>query len=932
MVIQHNLKSLNAWRNTNSNNSKVSKNLEKLSSGLNINRAADDAAGLAISEKMRGQIRGLAQGSKNIKDGISLINTADGYLNEMTAITQRIRELAVQASNGTYDDDDRLQIQKEIDHLVTEVDEMTSSAEFNGIKLFRGEVGEILYAPSEFETITPMDPAYIYANEEFGALGDVRIMNGTQAEQTVSAGNTQLAALNAGPDFPKEGVFIIRVGIPGPPAATRDAVLDFGELNGPGSVLNGDFNLDNFREFFMGVDTGTTDPVTGNTVYAGGAFSDWINAGEMSFEVTDAGAISVKTTGLGGSQANVTIGATSSVPTGKILANSAIFGATAYNTTYTSGYNLTGVSSALLTVPLTATTHPITEAQLWSLIPDSTVFTFQVQEYTWYDPTPTYPNGRWGSPSSVVATQSYTKAEIGGTTLAQANSNLSSLAAAHPDFNSFSIGASSFVDRDGQVRIYLSNSSSRNTALYPEESGKPTGKYTQGANWLYSTGYAYEAMSSATAAAVNTDFPVVTSNYPIKVSDEIGTLEIKISNIQNNSATKNATIVINFSDNTIRSGTADGAVLETFTAANENDVADMVAKLNLALNRSEFQPVPARVFPEAGAANSIPYPVGQASIVTVNGESRLRITGAERMFRIDIAEKQSDRPMFFNTRTVTNGTNQPHILQIDGTPSVNITIAPGDYGTDINEFVARNKSAFQPHYILRADDSGKSLVIESVGKGNTIDVRNIQFISPSPTNPSNLLGLLGFDSPIYDSSNWFVDGVSHPSYQAELPRTVIGVEMAAEPLWIQGGANRGEGLYILLPYLSASRLQFTAYEIPEAAEDAGLTYDTSGKIQGGLSVVSVEEANSVINTVDNALKIITTERVNFGATSNALEYMMSYVDNTRENLTAAESSIRDLDMAKEMMEFTKNNILTQAAQSMLAQANQLPQGVLSLLR
>jgi flagellin len=112
--------------------------MEKLSSGLQINKAGDDSANLAISEKMRSQIRGLNQASKNISNGVSFIQTTEGYLDETTSILQRIRELAVQASNGVYSDEDRMQIQVEVSQLVAEVDRIASSAQFNGMNMLTG--------------------------------------------------------------------------------------------------------------------------------------------------------------------------------------------------------------------------------------------------------------------------------------------------------------------------------------------------------------------------------------------------------------------------------------------------------------------------------------------------------------------------------------------------------------------------------------------------------------------------------------------------------------------------------------------------------------------------------------------------------------------------------------------------------------------------
>lgn len=141
MRIQHNISAINANRQLGINNNSVAKNLEKLSSGYKINRAGDDAAGLAISEKMRSQIRGLDQATNNANDGISLVQTAEGALNETHSILQRMKELATQSSNGTYQNDvDRENIQKEVDALKSEIDRISTSTNFNKINLLDGSL------------------------------------------------------------------------------------------------------------------------------------------------------------------------------------------------------------------------------------------------------------------------------------------------------------------------------------------------------------------------------------------------------------------------------------------------------------------------------------------------------------------------------------------------------------------------------------------------------------------------------------------------------------------------------------------------------------------------------------------------------------------------------------------------------------------------
>ena len=138
MVINHNMSAMFANRQLGITGLSLDKDMEKLSSGMRINRAGDDASGLAVSEKMRSQIRGLNQAAQNAQNGISFIQTTEGYLQETTDLMQRIRELAVQSSNGIYSDEDRMQIQVEVSALISEVDRIASSAQFNGMNMLTG--------------------------------------------------------------------------------------------------------------------------------------------------------------------------------------------------------------------------------------------------------------------------------------------------------------------------------------------------------------------------------------------------------------------------------------------------------------------------------------------------------------------------------------------------------------------------------------------------------------------------------------------------------------------------------------------------------------------------------------------------------------------------------------------------------------------------
>lgn len=195
MRINHNIAALNTYRQLTANTTNTSKSLEKLSSGLRVNRAGDDAAGLAISEKMRGQIRGLDQASRNASDGISLIQTAEGALNETHSILQRMRELAVQASTDTNTESDRGEIQKEINELLSEVNRIANDTEFNTQKLLDGSFAKDGTAPGNVGTGTALT-FHIGANKDQNVKLNIGRMSVSDLGELNAAG-TAINAANA---------------------------------------------------------------------------------------------------------------------------------------------------------------------------------------------------------------------------------------------------------------------------------------------------------------------------------------------------------------------------------------------------------------------------------------------------------------------------------------------------------------------------------------------------------------------------------------------------------------------------------------------------------------------------------------------------------------------------------------------------------------
>jgi flagellin len=194
MIINNNMNALNAHRQMISNTANSGKSMEKLSSGLRINRAGDDAAGLAISEKMRGQIRGLNQASRNSQDGISLIQTAEGALNETHSILQRMRELAVQGGNDTNTTDDRTEIQTELNQLMSEINRIAGNTEFNTKNLLNGGFSATLQVGANSNQIINFTIATMSADGTGGlGLNTTSISVGSNALASSSISTIDLA-------------------------------------------------------------------------------------------------------------------------------------------------------------------------------------------------------------------------------------------------------------------------------------------------------------------------------------------------------------------------------------------------------------------------------------------------------------------------------------------------------------------------------------------------------------------------------------------------------------------------------------------------------------------------------------------------------------------------------------------------------------------
>jgi len=301
MRIQHNISALNASRQYAANNSSIAKNIEKLSSGYAINSAADDAAGLAISEKMRGQIRGLNQASDNAEDGISLVQTAEGGLNETQEILQRMRELAVQSANGTYQDDvDRENLQLEMSALTEEINHISDSTAYNKINLLDGSLNFGSTISGTFgTTAVDFNASGDAAGDSVTMLADDAV-EGDTINVDLSAGVEITLGANNGASYTAEQITsAVRTAASAAVAAGNAAAaayVDF-EVDFDGALAVADGSTTTTTALTLGAAAGT-----GGLTFQIGANSDTyeqvsLNIGDMSATAlgVDTGSISIAT-------------------------------------------------------------------------------------------------------------------------------------------------------------------------------------------------------------------------------------------------------------------------------------------------------------------------------------------------------------------------------------------------------------------------------------------------------------------------------------------------------------------------------------------------------------------------------------------------------------------------------------------------------------
>ncbi|AWO74720.1 MULTISPECIES: flagellin N-terminal helical domain-containing protein [Geobacillus] len=796
MRINHNIQALNAYRNLAANQSSISKNLERLSSGLRINRAADDAAGLAISEKMRSQIRGLQMAERNALDAISLIQTAEGALNEVHSILQRMRELAVQAANDTNTSEDREAIQKEINQLTSEINRIANSTEYNTKKLLN-------------ESVSSQARSVQIAQGSFSAGGTT--IDGASLkldpESTMVAGNYKVKI--------------------------EDVATKSIQSTGPAAGGVQQITLD-----------ATSNLTVGNTY-------------GVKIEQQD---VKVITNNPGSSPAIDTVSIAPNSPLSDGTVNLVIRRTNAVNNFQSGGTGLTGV---------------------------------QVSASADLDPNDTF----------VIETKSQASGVQNGTAngLYITNVNI--------DSSKFSLKGEDFrlvytetSPGSGQFTVTLQdkNGNDLSQAVILDNNQQNYEFYDLSGNKL--------GVSFTTISGINGTLAAASENGKYNEFD----IDIALSLKKN--GTQIGTAVITPTDGTAGNVTINGSDGISYT-----------------INHNGYASTNINQTATFGIQSTLSYSTDGATFTTFNAGDNLTLNGG---IFVDTADNITDYATGDTTVQIDVGTTSSYTATLvdeagsalSGVPTL-IVDNNGTYsfgsGTGVS-FTTDTLSAGTRTFTV-----GATIATKATLSTNGVEVETLNNIAPNTT-------LRFHNGDLTMDIGALTNG--------EASFTITG-GTNDQSLKIQIGANEGQMLSVGIDDMRALALKLsgnsaggtvsftnhlgetvTAYY----TNTAGVNND--GVTEYALDVTTHEKATSAVKVYDYAISRVSEQRSSLGAVQNRLEHTINNLKTAEENLTSSESRIRDTDMAMEMAEFTKNNILTQAAQAMLAQSNQLPQGILQLLK
>ena len=846
MRIQHNIMAMSAYRNYNTNTSAVAKNLEKLSSGYKINRAGDDAAGLAISEKMRAQITGLNAAQKNVKDGISLVKTAEGAMQEIQDMLNRMDYLATQSANGTYDNEvDRAALQKEVEQLKSEINRIADSANFNGIKLLDGSmdgnaraaveaaestaagmlpsVGQILGK----DTVLHAEKGTAPDKTSFSVdLHNLEISGAKGTEFNITIGDVTLTGTLA-KDFAEDAALTADDIVAALADSTVTDKVSFKIGNKAYDSTNFTVNGAKFE-----ADTASTDSRITFT-------SDESVDPEMKVEVKLAD---------GTAPANKPVATFTNTPAGKTGA-------------FTAG---TPNNAAAVTVA------------------------GDVDAADWTSTTDADMTGLAGKSISItVGGQTFTaKFVANGAGTAGATDEVELAAAGNNEDPAELIGKIK-ANLDAQIASYNTDAAKGKTDYTKIENLTWTaGNKTITAATATTTAQTFDATAGTDTAATSTiDFGTNTGADVLGKGITIGgkTYEF-VADAADVSSADNVAVVITDADTATQLATKLKTELDKDTAYAANLAAANGTKVDgskLVLTGKDKDSDLGEV-KEATAAIDAPKLKGDYNVSTTNLEKKGEAAG----------ERLASTYFDLSKAMAANG-NQ-------------ITIGKETYTFTTDE---DKKGDAGMVYVGDLDLSKKTDLVEAAERLTKAAAGNKTYT-------------VGHDG----KRMTFTENKGQTEFEdKEALNTYENIEKSF------GFKTAGKEA------VEADDSKALTLQIGDTSEDYNQLKVSIGDMHteamgiADLNIGNQTDAAAAIQTIRDAINYVSGVRGDLGATQNRLEHTANNLSVMAENIQDAESTIRDTDIAEEMMSYTKNNILVQSAQAMLAQANQVPQGVLQLL-
>ena len=845
MRIQHNIMAMSAYRNYTNNVSAMKKNLERLSSGYKINRAGDDAAGLAISEKMRAQITGLETAQKNAKDGISLVQTAEGALTEVHDMLNRMVELASMSANGTYEDTtDRAQLQKEMDQLKLEINRIADSANFNGIQLLDGSMdvngaAAILAAAQSSYDTTLADAQAAYEK----AIADAQAAYENAIANVKSSKTMDITG--------EDGI-----------------MLEDSESNDPFNTTNG-------------VGLGTIYQVKADNSTSKPGFH--VNMENITFTFDDP---TSNTSGL-----TLTINGTT---------------ITIHQDDLAQAMENAGIVDSASDVKAGT---KLTSAQLASALAE-------------YIGNSAGTNGVWtdddGNSFKVSADNGILKFELQGKTDANFNAD-------------FKMSSNVKVqDIEETTNSYTTSSIAvSGTAANWKDLGTSAATISFTVSYTNSAGVAASASISITLSELVDDWDTG-SGAAISMDAILDKLVDKINN--------HATLKELF---TAEKGAGDTIKL---TSKISGDSKQAVTKIEVSSNfkTSTADADVTKVTGHAGGTAGMDgySNAGNQNIVEatkgVNGQlfsTSLAVSqGIESIEDLDGAKFTLGNTTYtINLTKDKNGkiTGGSILGGNDGAVSFKLSGAEDDFDSDLKTILSALSHAAKDNatFTVGVDEAGRLTLKQRNAADSMTDREEFgKYIKISLVNPEDLATTKAAATSALTEATTNADTTLKSTTKAAEDALKAAQDAAkkASPLVLQIGDTSDSW-----NQLEVSIKACKTGNIGEMDDDGNVI---EGRTLDNIKISDQKSAQDAIDVIKGAINYISDVRGTLGATQNRLDHTINNLSVMTENIQDAESTIRDTDIAEEMMAYTKNNILIQSAQAMLAQANQVPQGVLQLLQ